>query len=122
MSWPVSQDYNEAVQGPASSFADPDLRQGEAVTNALGLPLPCSGNFADVYHLRCPRGEWAVKCFTRQVVALHQRYAAVSEHLAHARLPVAVDFQYLDQGVQVRGTWFPAVKMRWVEGLTLNEF
>jgi formylglycine-generating enzyme required for sulfatase activity len=121
MSWPVSQDYNEAIQSPASSFADPDLRQGQAVTNPLGLPLPCSGNFADVYHLRCPGGEWAVKCFTRQVVGLHQRYAAVSAHLAQAQLPVAVDFQYLDQGVRVRGEWFPILKMRWVEGLTLNE-
>jgi formylglycine-generating enzyme required for sulfatase activity len=122
MPWPSSQDYNEAVQHPASCFADDDLRAGEAVTNALGLPLPCSGNFADVYHLRCPGGEWAVKCFTRQVVGLHQRYAAVSEHLGQARLSFAVPFQYLDQGIQVHGAWYPVVKMRWVEGLTLNEF
>jgi len=122
MPWPVSQDYNEAVQDPASCFADADLRAGQAATNALGLPLPCSGNFADVYQLRCPGGEWAVKCFTRQVSGLHERYAAVSEHLAQARLSVAVEFQYLDQGIQIHGAWYPVVKMRWVEGLTLNEF
>jgi hypothetical protein len=49
MGWPLSQDYNEAVQSPARNFADPDLCQGKAATNALGLPMPCSGNFADVY-------------------------------------------------------------------------
>jgi hypothetical protein len=49
VSWPVSQDYNEAVQDPGASFGDPELRAAEAVTNALGLPMPCSGNFADVY-------------------------------------------------------------------------
>ena len=26
MGWPLSQDYNEAIQDPAQSFADPDLR------------------------------------------------------------------------------------------------
>ena len=64
--WPLSQDYNEAIQVPARNFSDPDLKRGEAATNALGLPMPCSGNFADVYQVRCPDGSrWAVKCFTR---------------------------------------------------------
>ena len=70
MAWPMSQDYNEAVQSPATNFADPDLRQGKAAVNALGLPLPCAGSFADVYQVRCPDGgRWAVKCFTREVPA-----------------------------------------------------
>ena len=42
MPWPMSQDYNEAIQEPASSFTDFDLRHGEAVVNAMGLPVPCS--------------------------------------------------------------------------------
>jgi hypothetical protein len=122
MAWPVPQDFNEAVQSPASSFADPELRAGAAVTDALGIPRPCSGNFADVYQVRCPGAAWAVKCFTRQVAGLRERYAAVSDHLGRARLPFGVDFQYVERGIRVGGAWFPVVKMRWVEGLTLNEF
>jgi hypothetical protein len=122
MAWPLPQDYNEAVQNPATSFADPELRTGAAVTDALGIPRPCSGNFADVYQVRCVGATWAVKCFTRQVAGLRERYAAVSEHLGRTRLPFGVDFQYLDQGVRVGGSWFPVVKMRWVEGLTLDAF
>jgi len=38
----MSQDYNEAIQNPTHCFTDPELQQGEAVTNALGLPVPCS--------------------------------------------------------------------------------
>ncbi len=73
MSWPLSQDYNEAVQYPAENFADPALRRGEATTNALGIPLPRSGNFADVYEVRCPDGaRWAVKCFTRKAAHLRE--------------------------------------------------
>src|SRR5579871_2924245 len=113
MAWPVSQDYNEAVQNPGTSFADAELRAGEPATDALGIPRPCSGNFADVYELRCGPNKWAVKCFTRHVHGLRERYAAISQHLRQARLPFTVDFQYLEQGIRIRGQWFPIVKMRW---------
>lgn len=124
MGWPHPQDYNEAVQSPATAFSDPELRTGEAATNPLGLPRARSGTFADVYEVNCPAtgARWAVKCFTREVQGLRERYAAISQHLQQAKLPFTVDFQYLDQGVRVRGQWFPVLKMRWVEGLTLNDF
>ena len=121
--WPHSQDYNEAIQNLASSFADPDLRGGDPVIGPLGMPLPCSGNFADVYQVCCPDGaRWAVKCFTRAAPGLRERYREISRHLRRAKLPFMVEFTYLEQGVRVAGRWFPVLKMHWVEGLTLNQF
>ncbi len=123
MAWPASQDYNEAVQLPAASFADADLKAGQAAANALGLPMPCSGNFADVYQLACPDGRrWAVKCFTREVPGLAGRYEAIGTHLRQAKLPFTVDFTYLEKGIRVGGAWYPVLKMEWVEGLPLNQF
>jgi hypothetical protein len=122
MPWPTSQEYNEAVQFPATHFADPDLCQGQAVTDTRRMPLPCAGNFADVYHLRCPGGEWAIKCFTREVPGLRERYPAISAHLRQAGVPFLVDCQYLDPGIRVLGAWYPVVKMRWVDGVPLNAF
>jgi hypothetical protein len=124
MPWPFSQDYNEVVQHPQTCFADAELRGGEAAVNALGLPIPCSGNFSDVYRLNCPatRRSWAVKCFTRQVPGLRERYQQISRYLGQVKLPFTIDFTFLDRGIQVRGAWYPAVKMEWVEGLTLNQF
>src|SRR5438270_14045547 len=103
MGWPLSQDYNEALQNPGASFQDPDLCAGEAGTNSLGLPQPRSGNFADVYEMRCPGGRFAVKCFTRAIAGLQERYRAISAELARAKLPFTVDFTYLPQGIRVRG-------------------
>ena len=123
MAWPLSQDYNEAIQDPQSCFSDPELKAGEAVTNALGMPMPRSGNFADVYEFNTPatKSKWAIKCFTRHVSGLRERYTEISAGLLTAKLPFAVEFQYLVQGIRVRGDWFPILKMRWVEGLLLNE-
>jgi serine/threonine protein kinase len=124
MPWPSSQDYNEAIQSPQANLADPDLRAAEAAVNALGLPMPCSGNFADVYRLAPPAGgrSWAVKCFTRQTPGLRERYREIGLHLERARLPFMVDFTFLDRGIRIRGDWYPVLKMPWVEGLLLNQF
>jgi len=123
MAWPLNQDYNEAIQDPRSCMSDPELRDGEAVCNAMGLPRPRSGNFADVYEVQCPGGgRYAVKCFTREVRGLQTRYQAISDHLHQAKLPFTVDFKYLEKGIQIRGQWYPILKMQWVEGFTLNEF
>jgi formylglycine-generating enzyme required for sulfatase activity len=124
MPWPLSQDFNEAVQDPRLCFADDELRAGAVVTNALGLPMPRSGNFADVYELRSVAGDrrWAVKCFTRPIAGQRERYAAVSDQLRQARLRFTVHFQYLEQGIRVAGRWYPILKMDWVDGLLLNEF
>lgn len=124
MPWPLSQDYNEAIQDAQASFSDPELRAGEATTNALGMPMPRSGNFADVYEFNTPAtgSKWAIKCFTRHVPGLRERYTEISAGLLEAKLPFAVDFQYLVQGIRIKGDWFPILKMRWVEGLLLNEF
>src|SRR4051794_14422056 len=118
MGWPISQDYNEAIQTPASSFAQADLKGGEVVLGPLGLPLPRSGNFADVYQFTGKDGrKWAIKCFTRHVPVLQERYSKIDAHLRKAQLPFSVGFEFLPEGIRVRGQWYPILKMEWVEGI-----
>src|SRR5262245_20299444 len=103
MSWPLSQDYNEAIQNPATSLGEADLKKGHPALNALGLPIPRSGNFADVYHFYDALDKsWALKCFTRQVAGLRDRYAAIDAHLREADLPFTVSFRYLAEGIRIR--------------------
>src|SRR5712692_9870021 len=117
MPWPLSQDYNEAIQSPESSFADAELCGGQAVCNAMGMPMPRSGNFADVYEFQGASGtKWAIKCFTREVSGLQERYHEISKYLAQAKLPFSVDFDYLPRGIRVGGQCYPVLKMQWVEG------
>lgn len=122
--WPSSSDYNEAIQNLATSVGDEELRAGRAERDKLGLPMPYAGNFADVYRIDCPAtgNSWAVKCFTREVADLRDRYRAISEHLDRVKLPFMTDFRYLEEGLRINGRWYPIVKMRWVEGIGLNDF
>lgn len=124
MAWPLSSDYSEAIQNPGMSFSDPELRRGQPTANALGLPVPSSGNFADVYEVRCPatKQAWAVKCFTREVPGLRERYRAITAHLGQADWPFSVECSYLDKGIRIRGQWYPVLKMDWVDGLHLHNF
>src|SRR5688572_16774349 len=123
MGWPQAVEYNNAIQNPDHCFRDDDLKQGQPAMNLFGLPLSWSGSFATVYKIVCPdKSNWAVKCFTREVKDLQDRYHQISKHLEENPRRFAVEFHYLPQGILVRDQWYPALKMRWVEGFTLNEF
>ena len=124
MAWAKATQFIEAVQDLRGSTEDEELRQGEVACTRLGLPMLWSGNFADVYKIHCPAtgNTWALKCFTRAINGRQDRYRHVAAHLEAADLPFTVPFVYLEQGIRIRGQWFPAVKMQWVEGQTLNRF
>lgn len=124
MTFPRSSQYNEAIQNLRSTMSDVELREGEVAVNARGIPMPASGSFADVYKVHCAAtgNTWAVKCFTREVAGLRERYREISEHLERVKLPFMVDVHFVEPGILVDGQWYPIVKMRWVEGLQLNKF
>jgi hypothetical protein len=122
--WPEPAQFNEAVQNLRTSVADNELRGGEPELSPLGMPMPYAGNLADVYKVHCHAtgNTWAVKFFKREVRNLQERYRAISDCLNALQLPFMVEFQYLENGVHVRGAWYPIVKMRWIEGQSLNAF
>jgi WD40 repeat protein len=122
--WPSNPDYTEAIQNPQVCFKDAELRQGQVALSGRGTPLLWTGNFAAVYRMECPTTQqvWAVKCFTRRVPGLQQRYQAVSAHLQRAQRKFLVESQFVEQGILVKGKWYPILKMRWVEGAGLNDF
>ncbi|MGD0516125.1 MAG: WD40 repeat domain-containing serine/threonine-protein kinase, partial [Thermoguttaceae bacterium] len=124
MSWPRSRAYFEAVQNLRWSMSDEELRDGQAALNSQELPLSWKGGFAVVFKIECPAtgNTWALKCFTREVADQCNRYREISAHLDQVKLPFTVDFQYLESGIRIAGRWFPVLKMRWVEGLDLNQF
>jgi hypothetical protein len=113
--WPSPQDFNEAIQSP-HCFRDESLRAGSLATNALGLPRVESGNFANVYKVRCIDGEWAVRCFTHHVPDNEARYDLLSDFILHDDLIYTVTFDFQREGIKLGKSSYPIVKMEWVHG------
>ena len=123
MAWPSPSDYQDAIQNPPTCFQDPRLQAAQPALGPLGLPKVASGNYCSVYELRSRNQRWAVRCFNRQVPDIERRYRTIDEHLnRHPHLPWIVGFDYLNEGIRVRGRWYPLVIMEWVEGSTLSRY
>lgn len=122
MSWPTMTDFQEAIQNPGFCFADQELQHGSPVLNNLGLPMPITGGFASVYQVQCNSRRYAVRCFMRYHPDQEQRYAKISDYLHKVNLPYMVGFKFLNEGILVRGHWYPILKMEWIDGQPLNIF
>lgn len=121
-SWPSPQDYNEAIQNPSICFGDAELQNGEVEVNAIGLPRPISGSFASVYKVSCGNKTFAVRCFLQEGDHQQQRYEAISHYFLHQGFKFAVPFLFIREGIKIGDSWYPILKMEWVEGLTLDQF
>lgn len=120
--WPVPSDYAEVLQHPGLCFQDLLLKASQPKCNANGLPHIITGNYAGVCEIRNGTQRWAVRCFLREVSDQQRRYNIINQHLKVLRLPSLAGFEYLPQGIRVRGQWYPIVKMEWVEGESLHTF
>jgi serine/threonine protein kinase len=118
---PKGDEYQQAVQTPTISFADAELKYCEVETTVLGLPKPYSGGFTTTYQLRGAKN-WAVRCFTRELKDLQQRYQAIGRFLQHQNCPFLVQAIYLKDGIRVHNKPYPIIKMDWLEGETLNVY
>lgn len=120
--WPDLTDYHEALQQPRRSFSDAALQDAVIEPDRFGMPKPATGGNAVVYKATHRKDVWAVRCFLRPITDHAERYDAISAHLAKAKAPYMTRFHYLRDGIRVKGTGFPMVKMEWVQGVLLDRY
>lgn len=122
MSFPSPSEYDDAIQNLSSAFIDAELKNGKN-DGPLRFGVHgtvASGSFAIVYRIKCGAKCYAVKCFTSQPPEnQRQRYSTIHDHLSSSRLKCSVGFEYLEDGVRVRGITYPILKMEWMEAPTL---
>ncbi len=122
MSWPSMSDYQDTIQNPNTCFSDPELKNGTPLLNNLGLPKPIAGGFACVYEMICDTRNYAVRCFLTEQLELEKRYKIISDYLRKTKLSYMVNFEFIAQGIRVKGQWFPILKMEWINGEPLNSY
>ena len=122
MTWPNVLEYDGAVQTPKQCFSDPELKAGQITLTHIGLPKVISGSFASVYQIRCGACKYAVRCFLKESSDCQKRYHAISEHLRRTKLPYMVAFEFIPDGILIGKSWYPILKMEWIEGDPLPVF
>ena len=120
--WPSLQDYNEAIQNPHVNLQDAELKSGEPYTTPLGLPRAVTGSFASVYRMHCSNKDYALRLFLKNIEDQSVRYSRISDFVQNDRLPYTVTFNFLKNGIKIRGEWLPALKMEWLEGEAFDEY
>ena len=119
---PRGDEYIIAVQNPRTAFSDSELQGGTPEVDQFGIPKPYSGGFTATFHVLNKSRDWAVRCFTRAISDLQQRYATIDRFLERNTERFLVETFYLSQGIRISGQWYPIIKMQWVKGETLNSF
>ena len=122
MSAPSFDEYQQAVQNPGVAFADHRLRRARVRTSPLGMPLAYAGGFAIAFRVDVAGQSWALRCFGRPEPELRDRYQKISPFVGSSSLDFLVPVEYIEQGINVHGSWWPVTLMPWVEGASLNDW
>jgi len=103
-------------------FADPGLKAVTLELDRFGMPKPATaatpwstrpGNRAGFLSFK---KTWAIRCFLRPISDHAERYEGDLQTSWQGPPAYDVNFQFLKQGIQIRSSWFPIVKMQWADG------
>jgi TonB family protein len=119
---PRGDEYVAALQHPSVAFRDYDLRGATIESRPNGLPRPYTGGFTMTFHAAGPRGEWAIRCFTRDVRELARRYDAIGRFTSTTSDQAFARAELIPDEILVGGRRRPVIKMEWIRGPQLNAY
>ena len=126
MNYPSISDYIEALRDAEDSLSE--LKDLRLVYDDQGHPIMSSGNFAVVFKMQTPTGEYhALKCFLRDQEERSERYRMIAEELQYVQSTYLVKFRYLESELFVDvpntgGEEYPVLLMDWVDGIPLDQY
>ena len=126
MNYPSISDYIEALRDAEDSLSE--LKDLRLVYDNQGHPIMSSGNFAVVFKMQAPTGEYhALKCFLRDQEERSERYRLIAEELQYVQSTYLVKFRYLESELFVDvpntgGEEYPVLLMDWVDGAPLDQY
>ena len=126
MNYPSISDYIEVLRDAKDSLSE--LKDLRLVYDDQGHPIMSSGNFAVVFKMQAPTGEYhALKCFLRDQEERSERYRLIAEELQYAQSTYLVKFRYLESELFVDvpntgGEEYPVLLMDWVDGVPLDQY
>lgn len=120
-SFPSLSDYQGALQNPKLCFRAKDLKVCE-IKKEDNSPLPemASGSFAGVCKATLSNGKAeALRFFHTRSEEAEKRLPQISDAVASYKIGWLVNLTYVKKGIHQNGSWYPLVRMEWVEGVSL---
>jgi eukaryotic-like serine/threonine-protein kinase len=122
--WPTQDSYESALRVAKANGAA--LTRGlEFESDDFGYVM-FQGSAGYVYPANCGGRRYAFKVFSKHASGRRERHQYIHDHLDAAPSPIFVDFRFAAKGVYVtmrevrKSEWFPAVRMEWCDGWTLE--
>lgn len=112
-----------------TSLSVPALIKDPIIKNATFFHLPTggyekfSGGFSVVFPCISNGQKWAFRCwYINGLDNIKSRYMNFSVDMHKSHLPYFCDFSYEDIGICVNGEFYPATRMKWIEGQTIKDY
>jgi serine/threonine protein kinase len=120
--YPEPNEYIRSVKALDKLVHDPVLKRGQPCKTPLGQLWTNSGGFAFVFKIRSDGKMYALRCWTQPPGDAERHYEEVGRFLKSKPLPYFVECAFTAKGIVVNGTYYPIVRMEWLEALSLREF
>jgi hypothetical protein len=121
MHLPSAEQYLQIVkEKPLGGLAT--LHSHRFIVNEGGEPWYSKGNYAIVFKTEQNSKNFAIRFFLDSEPEVFERYKQIQAFLNTKALYWKIPFQFLDKEVHVDGEYYPAVKMDWIDSLSLTEY
>lgn len=122
--FPTIAEYNQAIQ----SMTDGTFK---SLTNISFIPsrtIPVriysygAGSYAVVFKAKDQYNEFAIRCFISAEQENIERYRNIDNYLKDVSASWITKIELLQNEINVKGNYYPVIKMDWVEGQLLNNY
>ena len=88
----------------------------------MTLYLHGSGAYAAVFKGSKNGNDFAIRCFLTAEYETIERYKKICTRLESIDSPWKTEFEFLENELDFEGIKFPVLKMRWINGMVINQF
>ena len=121
---PTIAEYNQAIQRNGGNVFV--TLHGLTFIPSRTVPVRIfnygAGSYAVIFKAKDALNTYAVRCFLSVEYETIDRYREISNYLKNFHASWLTDFSFFENEINVNGSYYPVLKMDWINGKLLNEY
>jgi len=119
--YPSGEEYVNAIRNINTCVVDRHFHGGRPRQKGF-LVEQYAGGYSRVFPVEVQNRILALRCFIHDVKDAKIRYQIISQYLKKINTDYFVEFEYVPQGIKIKGKQYPIIRMEWFSGDTLKNF